>query len=397
MIISLPDKKVSRPHVLFTSLSDPADITAWSGTIHNLSKMLLDQGFSVEYLKDLLLQRRLLLKVMERSRAMFLGRKPVPVDRRISTAEQFARRIERHLQHSTAEMVYSPSSIPIAFLKTDRPKIFQTDATFAGIIHQYPELSLFPTEFMDEAHQLERLSLKNCDMAIYSSQWAANSAVKEYGADPAKVLVVPFGSNLCVDHDKDHVMKAIKQRPRHTCKLLYIGVHWQRKGGAIALEAARMLHAMGVNVQLEIIGCIPPEKELPPYVHVHPFINKRKLSERQRLAGIIEQCNFLILPSRADCTPIVVNECNSLGVPCLTSDVGGLPEMIREGVNGHLLSVEAQAQAYADLIQRYYEDRQGYEALAEGAFQEHREWLGWAASGARVRKELMGLMRQQAA
>ena len=288
--------------------------------------------------------------------------------------------------------MFSPGSIPLARLKTSLPKVFQTDATFAGIIDQYPELADYPREYIEEGHRLEREALHNCDLAIYSSQWAARSAIEDYGADPSKVKVIPFGSNLGVDPTLQEVELAIAERSTKECVLLFVGVHWQRKGGDVAMAAAARLHELGVKVRLHIIGCTPPVAVLPPYVHVEPFMDKRKPKELAQLVETIRKSHFLILPSQADCTPIVVNECNSLGVPCLTSDVGGLPEMIKDGRNGHMFRTTAGGDEYAAMIMRYMNDRDRYAALARGAFQEHQDRLGWRASGALVRKAIMELL-----
>jgi glycosyltransferase involved in cell wall biosynthesis len=379
----------SLPGLLFVSLHDPADIRAWSGTVHNIARMLEDQGFAMEYMPNLMRDRRLLMKAVAKSRAYFKGGRPEPVDRRKQTADRMARLISARLERSDVKIVYAPSSIPIARLRTSCFKVFHTDATFAGIIHQYPELADYPPEFIEEGHDLEREALHNCDLAIYSSHWAARSAVDDYGASPDKVFVVPFGSNLGVERDHKEVSTAIRQRSDKRCDLLFVGVHWQRKGGDMVLEAAEALRKMGHDVRLNIIGSKPPMDDPPAYVNVIPFLDKSKPADRDRLAQIVERSHFLILPSRADCTPIVVNECNSLGVPCLTSDVGGLPEMIREGRNGHLFALDGPATAYAECIDGYMKDRQAYEKLALGAFQEHAEWLSWKASGERIRKAIM--------
>jgi glycosyltransferase involved in cell wall biosynthesis len=386
------DRKNTLPGLLFVSMHDPSDVRAWSGTVHNMARMLEAQGFGVEYMANLMRDRRLLMKVVARSRAYLKGGRPEPVDRRLQTSIKMAKLIEQRLEKSGVEIVFSPGSIPLARLRTPHLKVFQTDATFAGIIHQYPELADYPPEYIQEGHDLEREALENCDLAIYSSHWAANSAVNDYGAAPEKVIVVPFGSNLGVEVDREHVTRAIRQRPAQRCDLLFVGVHWERKGGQAVLDTAEALIAMGLDVRVNIIGTRPPMEELPAYVNVIPFLDKRKPAELQRLIEIVERSHFLVLPSRADCTPIVVNECNSLGVPCLTSDVGGLPEMIREGRNGHLFALDIPATAYAECIARYMNDRQAYEELALSSYREHEEWLGWKASGTRVKNAIMERM-----
>ncbi len=392
--MTIPERKevAVLPRLLYVSMNDPGDIKAWSGTVYHLAKMLEQQGFPVEYMPNMLRDSRLWQKAMERGRAWLKGEKPAPVDRRLHTAQRFAQLIEKRLQSSDAQIVYCPSSIPLALLKTDRPKVFQTDATFAGIIHQYPELSEYRKDFIDEGHHLERIALQNCDLAIYSSHWAARSAINDYGADPSKVHVIPFGSNLGVELEERAVGQIIRSRLSKKLSLLFIGVHWPRKGGNIALQTARILHERGFDVELNVVGCVPPERDLPAYVQVQPFMDKTRPEDHRKMVEIIQNSHFLVLPSRADCTPIVVNECNSQGVPCLTSDVGGLPEMIKEGMNGHFFSVTAPATAYADTITRYANDGAAYERLATNAFKEYRGWLGWEASGKLVKRAIQQLV-----
>lgn len=383
------------PRILYVSMHDHADVRAWSGTVHHMARMLEQQGLPVEYLPNVVRDRRRLLKAVERSRAFVTGRRPAPVDRKISTAQMIASAIEQRLERSRANVVFAPSSIPIAMLQTSRLKVFHTDATFAGIIHQYPELANYPPEYMEEGHELERRALENCDLAIYSSHWAANSAVQYYKTDPSKVHVVPFGSNLSIQPPAAEVMAAIRERSSKECQLLFIGVHWVRKGGDVALETARVLKDMGYKVTLNVIGCKPPMEEIPSYVNVVPFLDKQKPADLKKLLKLIMQSHFLVLPSKADCTPIVVNECNSLGVPCLTSDVGGLPEMIREGINGHLFDGNADGSAYAAAISKYLDDPQAYESMAVSAWNEHEEYLGWTASGRQMKKLLQAALNRR--
>ncbi|MDQ3100469.1 MAG: glycosyltransferase family 4 protein, partial [Bacteroidota bacterium] len=355
------------PKLLFTTLNDPNDVRIWSGLVFNIARVLERQGFDVEFMGNILRDQRMLLKAVERGRSILTGRAVVPVDRRTSTAQRIAIQIENRLMRSDASIVFAPSSIPLALVDTDRPKVFYTDATFAGIIHQYPELADYPAEFLKEGHELERASLRNCDLAMYSSEWAARSAVEDYQADPSKIIVIPFGSNLGSETDAVQVTKAISDRSSEECHLLFVGVHWQRKGGDVVLETLEQLRKMGMEVHLHIIGCVPPHDQLPDHVHVEPFLDKRRSADRQKLIELILKSHFLILPTRADCTPIVVNECNSLGVPCLTSDVGGLPEMIKNGVNGHLFEVDVRGSDYAEVIAKYMGDRAAYEQLANNA------------------------------
>lgn len=50
---------------------------------------------------------------------------------------------------------------------------------------------------------------------------------------------------------------------------------------------------------------------------------------------------------RADCIPFVFNEANAFGLPMITADTGGVPDMIRIGENGYVLPYGARGFEYA--------------------------------------------------
>src|SRR5205085_11401359 len=66
----------------------------------------------------------------------------------------------------------------------------------------------------------------------------------------------------------------------------------------------------------------------------HGFISKTDLKQEMRLCKLIASSDFLILPSQADCTPVVFSEANAFGLPCIASNVGGHTSIIKDGLNG---------------------------------------------------------------
>ena len=65
-------------------------------------------------------------------------------------------------------------------------------------------------------------------------------------------------------------------------------------------------------------------------------------------------------------------EAMSLGIPVIGTSVGGVPEIVGDGVNGHLLPKDPTASEIADAIDRFAEMPPAtFEALAAGA------WRTW--------------------
>jgi glycosyltransferase involved in cell wall biosynthesis len=299
-------------------------------------------------------------------------------------ARHFARTIEQHLGARPTDVLFSPSSIPLAKVRSEVPMVFYTDATFSGLIDTYSDGRPFPKGYLEQGHALEREALQRTTLAIYSSEWAARSAVEEYGADPDRVRVVPFGANMDRETRPADVAADIAARGNDRLELLFLGVAWERKGGPKALEVARILHERGVPVRLRIIGCVPPVRELPAYVEVTPFVAKSTPEGRALLTHAMRTAHFLLLPTLAECFGIVFAEASAFGVPSITHAVGGVPTAVRHERNGLLFGLDEPAAAMADRILAQFGDERGYRELALSAHAEYVERLNWRVNGARL-------------
>jgi glycosyltransferase involved in cell wall biosynthesis len=306
----------------------------------------------------------------------------------------FCRGVEADLKRNPCEVIYAPvASEELSRLKTDIPIVFATDATpplLRDHYHSYPDHQSF-----EEAFQREREVLSKCARAVYSSQWAADSAVEHLGADPAKVRLIDFGANLDEIPSMD---EATKHHRSHPCRLLFVGLNWQRKGGQIAVDTVQALRRRGIDASLTIIGSTPPKQENDPScITVHPFLDKHRPKDLRIINQLLLESTFFLLPTRADCSPIVLCEANAFGLPVITTDVGGLPSIVREGVNGCMLPLDASGEEFADRIACALEDENYYKSLVMNAKSEYEKRLNWAAWGEsmeRVLREVVSVRGQ---
>ena len=379
-------------NVTYATTYDPDDIRAWSGTVYHIARALESKGISVEYLGGLARNRVMVNKAINRVTKMTRLGEMFPVERTERMADLFARRIRQHLMTSRTDMVFSPGSIPIALLKTKRPKVFYTDATFAGILAGDPAFKTYPKSYLAEGHRLEQAALDNCDLAIYASQWAAQSAFEHYEVDEAKVRVVPFGANLSTVPSAGYVTERVAQRGFKECQLLFVGVHWNNKGGSKALEAARLLNQRGVRARLHMVGCQPEVDSLPDWAVAHGFISKGTPEGRDRITRLFSGAHFLLLPTLADCLGLVLCEANAFGVPAFANDVGGVSEVVKPGVNGQLFHPDAPASEWADKIGSLFADKDEYRQMAARSRNEYEQRLNWDSAGDAIHEHLAALV-----
>jgi len=380
--------------IAYVTTYNPMDIHQWSGLGYHIRQLLLDQQLEVISIGDLSVKK--LDYIRAGAKKLYyqkIKKQNYLWDRDPLILENYASQVERNLAGKQYDLIFSPGTIPIAFLPMNKPVVFYADATFAGMLDFYPDYSNLCKESIVCGNDMEKRALENCSLAMYASDWAAQSAINDYGISPSKVTVVPFGANIEFDWDKERVKAAINARPRKLCKLLFLGVDWNRKGGAIAYRICKRLNDMGLNTELTIVGCEPHiEEPLPEYIRSLGFISKSAAEGKERIKKLLSESHFLILPTRAECAGIVFCEASAYGLPSITSDVGGVSTYVKNGVNGKVFSKETDIDEYCTYIYALFtENYRQYLDLAESCFEEYQSRLNWNVSGNRIKSMLEGL------
>ncbi|MGL5807404.1 MAG: glycosyltransferase family 4 protein [Xenococcaceae cyanobacterium] len=378
--------------IAYVTEYDATNILEWSGTGAYIAKSLSDCDFNLEYVGSLATKYSLFFK----SKLYFyryILKKRYLLDREPIILKNYARLAAKQISEINPDLIFSPGTVPISYLESDRPIAFWTDANFAEMVNFYPVFSNLCQESFLNGQAMEKSVLERCKLAIYASDWAAQSAIEHYQINPDKVKVVPFGANLECDRNLDDITNLIKFRSRDRCKLLFLGVDWFRKGGDIAYQVTKQLNEAGLKTELTIVGCQPIiDEPLPNYIKSLGFISKNTSEGRKQLEQIIGETHFLILPSQAECYGIVFCEANSFGVPCISKKVGGIPTIIRDNINGKLFDKNAEIAEYCQYIETLFTNYSKYEQLALSSFQEYQSRLNWEVAGKTVRKLLIEIV-----
>lgn len=375
--------------VAYVTDYDAKDVKMWSGTAYYIAQALKQQSLDLDFIGPL--EDRLLNKVVRKVKRHYheVSKKTYLKDPEPIILKNYAQQVARKLSKTKADFILSATVNPIAYLDASQPIAFWADATFANVLDFYPHFTNLCQETIEAGHKMERLAIQNSQLAIYSSDWAAQTAINYYDADPAKVKVVPFGANIAEERSFEDIKLAIQLRPTQQCNLLFIGADWYRKGGEFAFEVARSLNQSGLPTELTVIGCQPLiEEPLPNFVRSLGFISKSTPQGKDQIAAEISRSHFLVLPSLADCTPIVFSEANSSGVPCLTTNVGGIPTIIRTGHNGKTFDLSAKVPEWCDYISNTFNHYLDYKELAFSAFGEYQSRLNWRVAGQQIKQLL---------
>lgn len=279
------------------------------------------------------------------------------------------------------DFIFSQSSLSIAGTHAGVPLFLAADQSFDQYVESY--VARPSRYFLETGRRIERSVAINARHLIYPSQWAKAALAKRLPELEQKVLVIPWGGNLRVDPDSLDVHRWISERAaKPQISLTFVGRDWKRKGGASVVEAFRLLRERGFDIRLTIIGATPSVSD--PGVEIIPSLNKQTPEGWDRFVDIMVGTTFLFVPSTAEAYGHVFCEAAAFGVPSVTTNVGGIPSIVSNGVDGLCLPATSAPAAFADAIEACVRDKDRYVEMSERIALKYRETHSWRAFAAAV-------------
>ena len=210
-----------------------------------------------------------------------------------------------------------------------------------------------PDEFNDVVGFHMARKVAEASFVSTISQFASSQVMR--ASDPkhwAKVHTIPLG----VDPEKLVPQPAVPRAEGDGVRLLFVGRLAAAKAPHLLVRSIAELRKKGKNVSLTVVGDGPLRASL------EKMISRLDLQAHVFLAGA---CNFdsvigfyrnsdiFVLPSFAEGVPVVLMEAMALQVPCVSTWITGIPELIKDQVDGLLIppaSVDAMVEAVCRLI-----------------------------------------------
>ena len=260
--------------------------------------------------------------------------------------------IENQLNNYEYDIVFS-LGLHTSYLRTNKPMINWGDAVFSCIVNFYSSHTKMDPISIYQGNKAEELSLRRCDLSIFTSNWAANCAARYYKFPLDKLRVVPRGAVLPDVPDLDEIL-LIRRNKKRPLTAILVGSEWDRKGGRLAWETICILNKKGYLVSLITIGMIPPKDIQSDFSFQSlPFLRKENPSEWDIFKKAMIDADFMILPSIADFTPNAIAEAYAFGLPVIASGIGAIPEMIDHESTGFVIHDKLNVNEFACCIERF--------------------------------------------
>jgi glycosyltransferase involved in cell wall biosynthesis len=208
----------------------------------------------------------------------------------------------------------------------------------------------------------ENYLLKRANIILVNSRYIANYAQKRSGSNPTMIIALPGIENKG-DLGPKPFPVAHSTRPR----LLLVGECTRRKGIEYLVRAIPLL---GFDkVQLAIAGGYSPKN--PYYRKIERLVNKFHLEgevnflgylDRNEILELMKESQIYLQPSLSEGYGIAIAEALASGLPIIASRVGGIPEIVEDGVNGILVPPK-NPKALADAIKELIADKELWERI----------------------------------
>lgn len=201
---------------------------------------------------------------------------------------------------------------------------------------------------------VERRVLGRLSRIVTVTDYMKSELVEKKGVEPERVRVISNGVDI--EEFKDAFTRpealAALGVPEDRLVVGFAGRLHYLKGLDLLIEAIPLVKARFSRVEFVIIGSGPEEESLKQ------LARERGVSESVRFAGyrrnawrLMPAFDVVVLPSREEAQSIALLEAMACGKPVVAARVGGVPEVVDDGVTGLLYPAGDVAALAAALIE----------------------------------------------
>ena len=210
-------------------------------------------------------------------------------------------------------------------------------------------MTVFPPAMSGALASVYAVVLRFAAVHVIPNSVAVAAVLEEHGVRPDRMTVVhngiPAGRAPATIHDRTPPADG-------SVTVCAVGGLRPEKGHRVAVQAVARLCREGVPIRLRLVGDGPDRAALRELVEQLDIASSVEFAGYvPNPAGVLQQSDLCLLPSHAEGFPNAVVEYMAAGRAVVATAVGGVPEVVRDGVNG-LLVPPGDVDAMANAIRR---------------------------------------------
>jgi glycosyltransferase involved in cell wall biosynthesis len=178
-------------------------------------------------------------------------------------------------------------------------------------------------------HSLVRNVSKEAIYLLPWSRFAKESLVSDYGIPEGRISIVPPGVNLKIWSPQGKTSHVTGTSAKNT-RILFVGGNFNRKGGDLLSNVARREEFQQYEFHFVTKGF---DSQRGSNIFIHDSLEPNS----EALISLYRQADIFVLPTRSDVFSLACLEAMAMGLPVITTDVGGIREIVIDGENGFLV------------------------------------------------------------
>lgn len=127
-----------------------------------------------------------------------------------------------------------------------------------------------------------------------------------------------------------------------------------QKDVSLLLKTMNEFQKENKKIKLIIAGDGELKEQMLRFIQIHGLKNVEYIGFQKDVAQLFSKIDVCVLPTHTECMPMILLESLSSGTPVISSDVGGVSEIIENGKDGFVVPKES-LRAFKEAIFRYYD------------------------------------------
>jgi len=232
----------------------------------------------------------------------------------------------------------------------------------------YPDW-LFRWLYYRVVHFLESIKLHRMKILVANSNFTANTIKNAYPKAASKVRVCYKSVDIERYREIYQIRKDAPSDPNRIT-ILYVGSNMYRKGVPDLIKAAPGVLEVYPEARFVLVGqdkSIDRLKKICKDLIVERSIDFLGWQSQENLLLLYQQATVFVMPSLTEALGVTFLEAMAAGVPVVGTNVGGIPEIIQDGVSGLLIPVESPL-LISGAINQILSDRELRQKLVRNAY-----------------------------
>ena len=185
--------------------------------------------------------------------------------------------------------------------------------------------------------------------------------------DECRIFVVENGIDIDIEQAAKQFSREYSEptsdRP---LRILYLSNLVPAKGYGTLLEAARRSERNGLQVEFIFAGVKIPnaDPDIDAFIETHHLTKTRYVGSvgGEARLNCYREADVFVLPSEYEGQPLCILEAMHFGLPVISTDVGGIPDIFADH-DGAILTKPNDADALYQAIETLYQSRERREAM----------------------------------